>query len=211
MADSTIVNDDALVQRVAEGDDAALTVLLDRYRPRLKRMVDLRMNQKLQGRIDASDVIQDAFVDVNRLLEKYLSKPDMPFFLWLRHITQERLIDAHRRHLGAQKRDAGLEVSLHRGNGPLVNSASLAAQLLGGLTSPSHAAVRAEVRNRVQEALSELEPLDREVLALRHFEQMNNAETAATLGINRSTASSRYLRALKRIRDLLNDYPELKL
>lgn len=211
MADTTIINDDALVQRLEQGDAEALTVLLDRHRPRLKRMVDLRMNKKLQGRIDASDVIQDAYVDVNRLLSDYLSKPDMPFFLWLRHITQERLIDAHRRHLGAQKRDAGLEVSLHRGNGPLVNSASLAAQLLGGLTSPSHAAVRAEMRSRVQEALTELEPLDREVLALRHFEQMNNAETAATLNINRSTASSRYLRALKRIRDLLSEYPEFKL
>ena len=150
-------------------------------------------------------------MDVSRLLDDYLSDRPMPFFLWLRHITTQRLIDVHRRHLGARKRDAELEVSLHRGNGPLVNSASLAAQLLGRLTSPSQAAIRDELRSRVQEALNSLEPVDREVLALRHFEQLSNAETAETLGIKRSAASTRYLRALKRIRGLLAEYPELKL
>lgn len=211
MTDSTTLSDDDLVARMSKGDERAMMELLDRHRPRLRRMVQLRMNQQLQGRIDASDVVQDAYVDVSRLLADYLSDPNMPFFLWLRHITQERLIDAHRKHLGAQKRDARLEVAIPKDNGSMVDSASLARHLLGGLTSPSHAAVRAEMQARVHDALNELDSVDREILALRHFEQMNNAETAATLNMNRSTASTRYLRALKRIRDLLADFPELNL
>lgn len=191
----------------AAADPAAVAELLSRYRKRLKRMVRIRLSRHLQGRLDESDVLQDACLEAARRLPEYLRDRPLPFFLWLRHITGQKLIDAHRRHLGAKMRDAACEVSLHRGAMPAANSASLAAHLLGRLTSPSQAAVKAELRIRVQEALNGMDPLDREVLALRHFEQLNNGEVAETLGINESTASSRYLRALKRLRDELGTQP----
>ena len=198
-----------LLARAAAGDEEALTELFSRYRKRLKQMVRLRLNRRLQGRIDDSDVLQEAYLEAARRLPEYLADRPLPFFLWLRHLTGEKLIDTHRRHLGAKMRDAAQEVSLHRGPMPAASSASLAAQLLGRLTSPSQAAVKAETRLRVQEVLNRMDLLDREVLALRHFEQLSNAEVAETLGLNESTASSRYLRALKRLKDELCDLPGL--
>ena len=119
-----------------------MTQLFSLYRKRLKRMVRLRLNRQLQGRIDDSDILQEAYLEAARSLPDYLANRPLPFFLWLRHITGEKLIDAHRRHLGAQIRDADQEVSLHRGPMPAASSGSLAAQLLGRLTSPSQAASR---------------------------------------------------------------------
>src|SRR5215470_13235870 len=162
-----------LLDRAAAGDTAAVAELFSRYRKRLKRMVRLRLSRHLQGRLDDSDVLQDACLEAAKRLPEYLRDRPLPFFLWLRHITGQKLIDAHRRHLGAKMRDAACEVSLHRGAMPAASSASLAAQLLGRLTSPSLAAVKAETRIRVQEALNSMDPIDREVLALRHFEQLN--------------------------------------
>src|SRR6516225_4314153 len=198
-----------LLARAAAGDENALTELFSRYRKRLKQMVRLRLNRRLQGRLDDSDILQEACLEAARRLPEYLHDKPLPFFLWLRHLTGQKLVDAHRRHLGAKLRDAAQEVSLHRGAMPAASSASLAAQLLGRLTSPSQAAVKAETRLRVQEVLNRMDPLDREVLALRHFEQLNNGEVAATLGINESTASSRYLRALKRLKDEVQNIPGL--
>jgi RNA polymerase sigma-70 factor (ECF subfamily) len=198
-----------LLARAAAGDEKALNELFSRYRKRLKQMVRLRLNRRLQGRVDDSDVLQEAYLEAARRLPEYLADRPLPFFLWLRHLTGEKLIDVHRRHLGAKMRDAAQEVSLHRGPMPAASSASLAAQLLGRLTSPSQAAVKAETRLRVQEVLNRMDALDREVLALRHFEQLSNAEVAETLGLNESTASSRYLRALKRLKDELCDLPGL--
>jgi RNA polymerase sigma-70 factor (ECF subfamily) len=198
-----------LLDRAAAGDTAAVAELFSRHRKRLKRMVRLRLSRHLQSRVDDSDVLQEALLEAAKRLPEYLRDKPLPFFLWLRHLTDEKLIDAHRRHLGAKMRDAAQEVSLHRGAMPAASSASLAAQLLGRLTSPSLAAIKAETRLRVQEVLNGMDPLDREVLALRHFEQLNNAEVAATLGINESTASSRYLRALKRLKDEVQNIPGL--
>src|SRR6266511_2862536 len=138
---------------------------------------------------------------------EYLANPAVPFFLWLRMLTGQRLLMVHRQHLGAQMRDAGQEVSLHRGALPQATSASLAAQLLGRLTSPTQAAARAEFQIRLQEALNSMDPLDREVLVLRHFEELSNNETAEVLGIQKSAASNRYVRALKRLKDALSSLP----
>ncbi|SRR5579871_5052658 len=198
-----------LLDRAAAGDTAAVAELFSRYRKRLKRMVRLRLSRHLQGRLDDSDILQEALLEAAKRLPEYLKDKPLPFFLWLRHLTGEKLIDAHRRHLGAKMRNAAQEVSLHRGAMPAASSASLAAQLLGRLTSPSLAAIKAETRLRVQEVLNGMDPLDREILALRHFEQLNNTEVAATLGINESTASSRYLRALKRLKDEVQNIPGL--
>jgi RNA polymerase sigma-70 factor, ECF subfamily len=198
---------DGLLHSAAEGDKDSWGALLARHQERLRRMVALRLDHRLQGRFDASDVIQEAYLEASRRLADYLKQPNMPFFLWLRFITGQKLLELHRYHLGAQARDAGREVSLYRGSLPETTSAALAAQLLGHLTRPSEAAIRAETKVRLQEALNRMEPLEREVLALRHFEHLSNAETAQVLGIQESAASKRYLRALKRLKDILTSTP----
>lgn len=201
--------EEELLRRAASNDAAALNELFVRYRERLRVMVRLRLNHRLRGRVDPSDVLQEAYLEISRTLPEYLKAPTMPFFLWLRYITQQKLIVAHRQHLGAQMRDADKEVSLYRGALPEASSVSLAHQLLGRLTSASQAAMRAELQIRVQEALEDMEPLDREVLALRHFEMLSNAETAAVLGIKKTAASNRYIRALERLKDILAGLPDL--
>jgi RNA polymerase sigma-70 factor (ECF subfamily) len=192
-----------LIQRARSGDREALNALFARHRDRLRRMVEMRLDTRLQARLDASDVVQEAFVEVAERLEEYLRDPKLPLFLWFRLVVGERLLRLHRHHLGTQMRDAGREVSLYRGALPAASSAALAAQLLGRHTSPTQAAVRAERILRVQEALNTLEPVDREVLSLRHFEELTAAETAQVLGIEESAAAKRYFRALKRLKETL--------
>jgi RNA polymerase sigma-70 factor, ECF subfamily len=196
-----------LIERARAGDRDALNEIFTRHRDRLRRMVALRLDWRLQARIDASDVIQDAYVEVATRLEEYLRHPALPLFLWLRLVVGERLSKLHRQHLGAQMRDAGREVSLYREALPAASSAALAAQLLGKHTSPSQAAVRAERVLRLQEALNTLDPIDREVLALRHFEELSRSEAAQVLGIEEAAAAKRYIRALKRLREILADMP----
>ncbi len=171
-----------LLARAANGDETALPQLFSRYRKRLKQMVRLRLNRLLQGRVDDSDIVQETYLEAAKRLPDYLTNQPLPFFLWLRHITGEKIIDVHRRHVGAKMRNAGQEISLHRGPMPAASSASLAAQLMGRLTSPSQAAIKAETRLRVQEVLNGMEPLGREILTLRHFEQLSNVEVAETQG-----------------------------
>jgi len=195
------------LRRLAAGDQQALAELFARYRDRLRRMVKLRLDRRLQGRIDASDVLQEAYLDVARRAAEYAANPTMPFFLWVRLLTGQRLLMVHRRHLGAQMRDAGQEVSLYHGALPQASSVSLAAQLLGRMTSPSLAAVRAEMQLKLQEALNGMDPIDREVLTLRHFEELSNGETAAVLGLQKAAASNRYVRALKRLKEVLSSIP----
>jgi RNA polymerase sigma-70 factor, ECF subfamily len=196
-----------LLERARAGDKQALNELIGRHRARLRRMVELRLDRRLQSRIDASDVIQEAYVEVVRRLGEYLSEPSYPLFLWLRLIVGERLLKLHRHHLGTKMRDAELEVSIYRGALPAASSAALAAQLLGKHTSPTQAAMRAERMMRLQEALNALDPMDREVLSLRHFEEMTLAETALSLGIEQSAAAKRYIRALKRLKAVLTTMP----
>jgi RNA polymerase sigma-70 factor (ECF subfamily) len=170
-------------------------------------MVGLRLDQRLQGRIDASDVIQEAFLDASAQLPVYLQNPQMPFYLWLRFLTGIRLAKLHRHHLGAQMRDAAREIPLYQGFLTQASSVALAAQLLGRDTRPSEAAIRAELKIRLQEALNAMDPIDREVLALRHFEQLTTAETAQILGIKEAAAGKRYIRALERLREILVSMP----
>jgi RNA polymerase sigma-70 factor (ECF subfamily) len=198
---------DRLLERARAGDPAALNDIFARHRDRLHRMVQMRLDARLQGRIDASDVIQDACLEAARRLDDYLREPTMPPFLWLRFLVGERLLILHRQHLGVKMRDARREVSLYRDALPEASSAALAAQLLGQHTSPSEAALRAERLLRLQEAINQLDALDREVLSLRHFEQLSRTETAQVLGIAEAAASKRYIRALKRLKDTLADMP----
>ena len=185
----------------------ALGEVWERYRERLRRLVRLRLDRRLQGRVDASDVLQEAFLDFQARARDYVQQPDMPFFLWLRFLTGQRLQLIHRHHLGTQMRDAGREVSLQRGAMPQATSVSLAAQLLGRFTSVTQAVQRAEMQSILQEAINSMDPLDREILALRHFEELSNQETAQVLGIKPSAASSRHVRALKRLRESLRKTP----
>jgi RNA polymerase sigma-70 factor (ECF subfamily) len=196
-----------LLEQARTGDQTALNELFGRHRVRLRRMVDLRLDRRLQSRIDASDVIQEAYVDAVRRLDEYLRRPDYPLFLWLRLIVGERLLKLHRYHLGTRMRSAELEVSIYRGALPAATSAALAAQLLGKHTSPTQAAVRAERMLRLQEALNSLDPMDREVLSLRHFEDLSLAETARSLEIQEAAAAKRYIRALKRLKAVLTNLP----
>jgi RNA polymerase sigma-70 factor (ECF subfamily) len=193
----------AVLERVGAGDATGWQLLLDRYHDRLRRMVAVRLDPRLHGRFDPSDVLQDTYLDAHNKLSEYLRDPRMPFFLWLRYLTGHHLGRLHRDHLGRQLRDAGREVSLFRAAMPEASSVALAAQLLGRECAPSEAAVRAERQLRLQEALNEMDPLDREVLALRHFEHLTRAETAVVMGLSEAAAAQRYLRALARLREVL--------
>jgi RNA polymerase sigma-70 factor (ECF subfamily) len=198
---------DDLLRRAKAGEAAALGALFAHYRDRLHQMVRLRLDRRVCGRLDPSDVLQEAFLDVARRFPEYAAAPAVPFYVWLRALTGQRLIDLHRQHLGAKMRDACQEVSLYRGALPQASSVSLAQQLLAGLTSPTQAAVRAEMQLQLQEALNSMDPIDREVVVLRHFEELNNVETAAVLAIEPSAASKRYLRAIRRLKEILDQIP----
>jgi RNA polymerase sigma-70 factor, ECF subfamily len=200
---------DDLIRRAAAGEKSAMTELFDSYRDRLRRMVRLRLDRRLQGRVDPSDVLQDAYVDLVERLPEYANRPGLPFFLWLRLVVGERLLRVHRHHLGAALRDASREISLHQGGMPQASSASLAAQLLGRITPVSQAAARVELQHLLQEAINGMEPIDREVIALRHFEDLSNDEVAAALGLSKATASKRYVRAMVRLKGIVDSTPSL--
>lgn len=191
----------ALVARVQSGDQAALSELFDRHRDKLRRMVELRLDSRLAGRVSASDVLQEAWIDAVKRVEHYFTKDGQSFFGWLRLIVGQRLADVHREHL-AGKRDAARE----QGNNA-ADSTCMAARLIGRASSPSQAAQRGEMFAQLEEALSRMDPLDREVLALRHFEELTNGETAELLGIQTAAASKRYVRALARLKEILESIP----
>src|SRR6516164_2324426 len=206
MSAHTPTNDE-LWEAARNGDEGALAVLVERHRTRLERMVRLRMDRRLQGRVDPADLVQEANLAVRGKFPRWSADPRLPFFLWLRLEVGQKLVDVHRFHLGTKMRDAGQEVSLHRGALPQVTSLSLAEHLLGKLTPASQAAMRVELKLRVQEAINSMAPHDREVLILRHFEELSNTEIAQVLGIKPSAAVNRYVRALKRLKDVFQGMP----
>ena len=207
MAEENGRDDEDLLVRLEAGDERALAELFSRYRERLRQMVRLRLDRRLRGRIDSSDVLQEAYLEAARRAREYLAQPTMPPFLWLRYLTGQKLLELHRHHLGVRMRDAAQELSLRHRATPQATSVSLAEMLLGRLTSPTRAARRAEMQLKLQELLNTMEPLDREVLALRHFEELTNAEVAQVVGLSKTAASNRYLRALGRLRTLLEGIP----
>ena len=196
-----------LESKLRAGDPAAAGELFAACRNRLKKMIRLRLDRRLQGRLDPSDVLQEAFLDVQKKAAEFAARPNLPAYVWLRLVTAERLSILHRRHLGAKMRTASQEVALRCGTFPTASTQSLANMLLGRLTSPSAAAIRAERQQRLQDALNAMNPIDREVLALRHFEELSNSEAAAALGLSKTAASNRYIRALKRLKEILTAIP----
>ena len=199
-------NTELLLALAAAGDEAAWGTLLNAHQERLARMVAFRMDPRLRGRIDAADVVQEAFVQASAHSEDYFRAPTVPLFLWLRGVVSNKLLEVHRHHLGTHMRDAKRERPLDARTSN-DTSAALCAHLTAGLTHPSVAAVRDEVKARLAEALDEMDALDREVLALRHFEQLTNAEAAQVLGIQERAAAKRYLRALERLKKILSAMP----
>jgi RNA polymerase sigma-70 factor, ECF subfamily len=198
---------EAILKRAAEGEGAALAEFWERHKKRLRQMVRLRLDRRLQGRVDPSDVLQEAYIDLAARLPEYARDRAFTPYLWLRLVTGQRLMEVHRRHLGTALRDAGREVSLYRGALPQASSISLAAQLLGRFTTASQAAVRAERKLELQRVLNGMDPMDREILALRHFEELSNSEASEVLGLSKTAANNRYMRALGRLRTLLESAP----
>jgi RNA polymerase sigma-70 factor (ECF subfamily) len=190
-----------LLELVRGGDGEAVNRLLARHREAVRRLVSLRMDRRLAKRLDASDVVQDALVDANRRLADYLDGPPIPFHLWLRRIALDRLIDAHRRHREAGKRSLDREAPLYDDR----SSRELLARLFDEGPTPGAAAVRAEMVRRFEEALEELAEGDREILLLRHYEHLSNADAARVLGITEPAASMRHVRALRRLRDAVEE------
>jgi RNA polymerase sigma-70 factor, ECF subfamily len=196
---------DELLRLAAAGDGGSWEALVGRSRTRLRRMVAFRLDPRLQGRVDPSDVLQDAYIEAWKDLGSYLARPEIPFFLWLRGIAGNKLRELHRHHLGTRMRDPRREVSIHGGAMPETTTTAMAAELLGSFTRASEEAARLELRLRLQDALEAMDPIDREVLALRHFEQLSPGETARVLGIKEKAAGMRYVRALRRLKEVLKD------
>ena len=170
-------------------------------------MASFRLDGRLRGRIDPDDVLQESYLAAAKRLSHFGEEAAFSPFVWFRMILAQTLVDIHRRHLGAQKRDARRDVAIQGSRFSQSTSASMAIQLVGDLTSPSQAAARAETLSAIQESVDKMAPMDREILALRHFEELTNSEVAAVLGIQEKAASIRYIRALRRLKTILSDVP----
>ena len=199
MAHST---DDLLAQARA-GDPQAVERLLTAHRDSVRRMIALRLDPAIGRRVDASDVVQDVFIEASRRLQDYLKNPAMPFHLWLRHIARDHIIDAHRKHRQAQKRGVDREQSMVPAGWRDQSSLDLAAQFVDQELTPASAAIRHELERKLHDAIAGLEEDDREIIVMRHFEQLSNQEVAAELGLTEPAASMRYLRAVRKLRDIL--------
>ena len=198
-----VAGEQELVNRIIRGDVEALAEMFSRFRPALWRLVNFRLHPQLQGRIDVEDVLQEAWLKAEDQISRFLTDATRSCFVWFRMIVSQTLVDLHRRHLGAAKRSAAREFSIHSGWSPQSTSHSIAFQLLGRLSSPSKAALRSELSQQLDAALQGMNEIDREVLALRHFEELSNAETAQVLEMSEQAASARYIRALARLKTVL--------
>jgi len=195
-----------LLSRVEHDDAEAVDRLWERHREPLRRMIGLRLDHALARRVDASDVVQEVMLKANQRLRDYLRNPAMPFHLWLRQIARDHMIDQHRRHRVAAARSVDREQQA----APALadrSSLDLAAQLRDPGPTPGAAALRRELQGRFHAALARLNDDDREVVLLRHFEQLSNGEAARALGLSDAAAGMRHLRALRRLRDLLGESP----
>lgn len=187
-----------------------LATHFEKHRRRLMAMVEVRLDPRLQGRLDASDILQDAFVDLNKQLDRYLANPELPSYLWMRLVTNQRLAQVHREHLGTAKRDASREVAFGvYADVPAASSFAMANFLAAQDTSAGGRAARNEMRDKVLKLLNDLDAKDREIIALRNFEELSTAEIALILRITKSGVSRRYIRAVKRFKEVLSQVPDM--
>ncbi len=194
-----------LLRGAQQGDAAAVDQLMDRHREALRQMVRLRLDRRLAQRVDASDVVQDVLLEASRRLARYLDDPQMPFHLWLRHLAKDHVIDAHRKHRVAERRSVDREQSMYRRGQNDQSSLDLAAQLRDQELTPAAATIRRELQERFLDALEQLEEDDREILLMRHIEQLSNSDVAQALNLSQPAAGMRYLRALRRLRAVLGE------
>jgi RNA polymerase sigma-70 factor (ECF subfamily) len=193
-----------LLNDAKQGDSDAVEKLLTRHRESLKRMIDMRLDKRVAQRIDVSDIVQEVMVEANRRLQNYLQNPVMPFHLWIRQIAKDRIIDAHRRHRGSAKRSVDREQRLEAQGPPDASTIELAGQLMDPELTPAALATQRELAIQVQNCIAKLEERDKDILLMRHYEQLSNQEVALALGLTEPAASMRYLRALKRLRAVIN-------
>jgi|GEM_PF-327127 len=196
-----------LANRVVRGDREALAELFSLFRPRLWRMVNFRLHPRLHGRVDPDDVLQDAWLMAVDRMSYFMRDASHSAFIWFRLIVNQALVEVHRHHLGAEKRNAARDVPVFGGWASGSTSSSMAFHLSGNITSPSSALNRAEMAQQLDTILQGMNEVDREVLALRHFEELSNSETARVLNMSEQAASGRYIRALGRLKQILEIVP----
>ena len=197
--------DPQLLERLRTDGEQTLAEAFAVNRERFWHLVTFRMDQRIAARVDADDVLQEAFVAASTRLPHYLRDPSFTLFVWLRMIVAQTLVDVHRRHFGTEMRSAAREASVGGPQYPQTTSVSLAAHLVANQTSPSNAVQREETSQTLSDAIEKMSPLDQETIALRHFEGLTNSETAEVLGISVTAASNRYVRAISRLKDILEE------
>lgn len=198
-------SESALLEQLAAGDESVLGDLFALHRDRLWRMVNFRLDRRLTGRIDADDILQEAYVEAAKRISHY-AHGGQPFYVWLRLVVVQTMVDLHRHHLGSQKRDIRREQP-KRLPYPEATSVSLIRRLVAEISTPSQVAVKAESLRQLEEALEQMNSIDQEVLALRHFEELTNTEVSELLGIEQKAASIRYARAIARLKNVLARFP----
>lgn len=199
------IQTEQLLAQAKGGDDSAVNQLMDRHRQSLLQLVRMRLDQKIQRRIDVSDVVQDVLVEANRRLSKYLADPIMPFHLWLRQIARDRIIDAHRRHRVSARRSVDREQAMASPRGYDQSSVQLGAILGDQKLTPAAEALQREMAKKVERAITNLDERDCEIIVMRHYEHLTNQEIATALDLSEPAASMRYLRAIRRLKSILQD------
>ena len=201
---STVADD--LLRQMRSGNEQALAEVFSHYRERLRRIIRFRLDHRVAGRVSDSDVLQETYIAAAKRLKHFGDEKEIPAFLWLRLVASQQLIDLHRQHLQAEMRDVRKEVSIGQQSPSPHTSMAIAAQLAGPATAVSEIVARAERIERLENTLNVMDPMDREVIALRHFEELSNIETAKVLDIETSAASKRYIRAMARLAELLSEF-----
>ena len=208
MSNSSIGIETELTARMREGNKDALATVFSDYRERLRRIIQFRIDYRIAARISDSDVLQETYIAAAKRLPHFSTQTEMSAFLWLRLLAKQQLVDIHRQHLKAEKRDARKELSLQPNQASAQTSMALAVQLVGSITAASEVVAKAEAIALLEAALDEMNDIDSEVIALRHFEELTNIETASVLKLQPSAASKRYLRAMSRLSQLMSKFED---